>query len=467
MAQAREDDVAAEHTIDVAQMIEGRKLNGFIVRLLVLSTLITFFDGYDLQSLSFAAPQIVRDLHIPRASFGQIFAVGLFGIMLGGFMFGWLGDRIGRRPSIIIAAACFGVLTFATAFASNAMEFTVLRFVDGLAIGGLVPVAWVLNIEFAPKRFRATAVTIIMLGYSVGSSLGGFISAWLIPVYGWQVVFYIGGVAPLLVAALLQLALPESIKFLTVKNRRPQEIARLMRRVRPDMLVPHNARFIVGDEAGAPKAENFQPGLLFRGRLGMMTPLLWLAYIGSSMAVFFLSSWMPTLAEASGLTPSSAALGSSMLSLGGAVGGLLLMRFVDHFGAIAVAVMPVIACPLVAMLGMISFDGSSFMIYMLVVGIFVIGGHTGLHSIAGLFYPSAYRSNGAGWATSVAKVGSISGPWIGGALLGAHMPLPDIFLFAAMPPVLFAVCILPLGLLHRKLMEDERSADLAAQGARA
>ncbi len=447
---------AASQTIDLTEVIEGQKLNSFIVRLLALSTLITFFDGYDLNSISFAAPSIMREYQIDRAAFGSVFGIGLFGFMLGGFIFGWLGDKIGRRPTIVLAAACFGALTFITSFATTVEQFTALRFIGGLAIGGLVPVAWALNIEFAPLRYRATFVTIIMLGYSIGSSLGGPISAYLIPLYSWRVVFWVGGVLPILVAILLNFALPESIKFLAVKGRGNAEIARTVRRLRPEMAVSAAARFIVSSETMT--RTSFRLPQLFVGRLAFITPLLWVAYIGSSMAVFFLTSWMPTLAEASGLDRSTAALGASLLSLGGAAGGLLLMRFVDRFGAIAVTAMPLIACPLVAMVGMFHFGNADFMQYMFLVGLFVIGGHTGLHSIAGLFYPSAIRSNGAGWAISVAKIGSIAGPWIGGMLLGAKMPLHDIFLFAALPPVLFVVCILPLGLLHRRMIRETEAA---------
>jgi MFS transporter, AAHS family, 4-hydroxybenzoate transporter len=260
--------------------------------------------------------------------------------------------------------------------------------------------------------------------------------------------------------------LPESIRFLAVKGRRPDVIVRTLRLMRPGIAADASMRFVVGDEQAA-GARAFRLPQLFAGRLALITPLLWVAYIGSSMAVFFLASWMPTLAEASGLDRATAALGAGMLSLGGAVGGLLLMRFVDRFGAIAVTVMPAIACPLVAALGMYQFAPAAFMQYMFLVGLFVIGGHNGLHSIAGLFYPSAIRSNGAGWAISVAKLGSIAGPWIGGLLLGAHLDLHSIFLIAALPPVLFVVCILPLGIQHRRLIAEAAAAPVGALGQQA
>ena len=455
--------------IDVTEIIETQKLNGFIVRLVLLSLLITFFDGYDINAVSFAAPNLIRVLHVTRPEFGAVFGIGLFGIMLGGFLFGFLGDRYGRRPTIILSAATFGALTLAAAFSATLTQLIVLRFLGGLAIGGMLPVGWALNIEYAPKRYRATIITTIMLGYSFGSAAGGFISALLSPIFGWPVIFWVGGLLPMLVALLFVFTLPESIKYLTVKQRRLDEVARIVRRLRPGIVIAPDARFIVADEmaTGAPAAP-FTLAKLFEGRLLFMTPLLWLAYIGSSMAVFFLVSWMPTLAESAGLAPSAAALAASLLSVGGGIAGLVIMRFVDRFGAIVLTIMPLIACPLVGSLGLVPLDQTWFMVAMFVVGFFVIGGHTGLHSIAGIFYPSAYRSNGAGWAVSVAKVGSIAGPWIGGILLGMHLPLSRVFLFAALPPVLFAVCVFFLGLLHNRLQADERRAPhpaLATQDA--
>ena len=445
----------APRTLDITQVVEGQGRNGFVIRLLALCTLITFFDGYDLNTISFAAPFIMREYGIPRAEFGSVFGIGLFGFLLGGLIFGWIADRVGRRPAIVWASLFFGVLTFLTSFAGSVFSFTWLRFTAGLGLGGLLPVAWSLVIEFVPKNFRATAVIVIMLGYSFGSSLGGAISAWLIPIYTWRVVFWVGGLLPFAIGVLLHFTLPESIRFLAVKGWRPQEIARTIRRMRPEISVPPGTVFTVSDEASVQGRAPFRLGMLFRGRLAAITPLLWIAYIGSSMAVFFLASWMPTLAEASGLTPKTAALGAALISIGGGIGGLVLMRFIDRFGAAAVSIMPLLAAPLVGAIGFFSFDAAQFFLYMFVVGFAVVGGHTGLHSIAGLFYPSAYRANGAGWAISIAKIGSIAGPWIGGILLGAHLPLRQIFLFAAIPPLVFLVCIVPLGLQHRRLMAEE------------
>ncbi len=113
--------------------------------------------------------------------------------MVGGFLFGYVGDRIGRRPAILVATLSFGVLTLGFALVSNYPELVALRFIDGIPIGGMLPLAWALNIEYAPKRFRATIVTLVMIGYSLGSTLGGVVAIWVMPLHGWQSAFLIGG----------------------------------------------------------------------------------------------------------------------------------------------------------------------------------------------------------------------------------------------------------------------------------
>jgi MFS transporter, AAHS family, 4-hydroxybenzoate transporter len=159
--------------------------------------------------------------------------------------------------------------------------------------------------------------------------------------------------------------------------------------------------------------------------------------------LFFLASWMPVLLESAGLTPGHAALAGSLFSIGGMIGSLAIMRFTDRHGAIAVALLPLIGVPVVAALGMPGMTEALLLIAVFAAGGCTAGAQSGIHSVAGMFYPVSYRANGVGWALSVAKVGSIAGPVIGGVLLSAHLPLPDLFLVASTPLIVaFASCVL-------------------------
>jgi len=449
-------------TVDISAIIERQKLGRFLVGLVVISWIVTFFDGLDSNLISFASPYFAKDFHLSRIQTGNIFSMGLLGTMIGGFLLGYVGDRIGRRPTIIFATGAFGFLTLGFFLAHGYWSLFVLRLIDGIPLGGMLPLAWALNIEYAPKRYRATIVTVIMIGYSLGTALGGPVAIWLIPKFGWKAVFLFGGVAAILSAGVLFALLPESIRFLTSKGRRPERIEAIVRRFAPGETIPAGATFEVGDEAGLSK--DFKPSLLFRGELRWITPLIWTAYIASSFAVFFMVNWTPLVFEALRFSRTEAATAASLNSAMGALGGVLLMRFTDRRGSIAITVMPIMTFVLLQVATFATIGHGAFLALEALIGGFLIGGHFGMHSICGIFYPSAYRGNGAGWATSVAKIGSVAGPMVGGWVLSTSLPVRDIFAVLAICPAVFAICIYIVGRMHRHILGREALAISAGTG---
>jgi len=459
--------MSATAVIDVSDVIERQRRNGLVLRVMVLSTAMMFLDGYDLHAMAFAAPAIIRSWGIDKATLGVVFSAGVFGILVGGLIFGYLGDHIGRRLAIVAATVTFGGFSLLTVWANDLTMLIVLRFLAGIGIGGLAPLCFSLNLEYVPSRYRGTVVAIIMLGYVAGGSAGGIIAAWLVPLLGWQIVFWVGGVLPLIAAAVSFFALPESIKFLVVQGKQPDEVARIVNEIEPGLNAQPTSRFVLQEEEPGPAGAGplARVTALFEGKLAVITPLLWLAYIASSMTMFFLNSWTPILAEASGYTPAQAAFGLSMFSLGGAVGALLAGWVLDRFGVLAIAAVPIIACPLVASLGVAGFSDVGFLAAMMCVGFFVVGGHQGLNSAVGQFYASANRSTAVGWALSVAKIGSIGGPLIAGLLIARHLPASQLFLLAALPPLVMATCVTILGLAQRRRSEAMSAPDKVDQAA--
>ncbi len=442
--------------IDVSPIIEQQKLSRFLIGLIVISWIITFFDGFDTNLISFASPYFASEYHLDRIEIGNIFSIGLVGTLIGGFIFGYVGDRIGRRPAVVLATAAFGILTLGFALANGYRSLFLLRFIDGIPLGGMLPLAWALNIEYAPKRYRATVVTVIMIGYSVGTALGGPIAIWMIPKFGWKAVFVLGGGASVLSAFILFAMLPESIRFLASKGQRPDRIAAILRRIAPGRAIPAGATYVVGDEDA--RSRDFKPGLLFKGELRWITPLIWSAYVASSFAVFFIVNWTPLVFEALRYSRVEAASVASLNSLAGALGGVLLMRFTDNRGAIAITAMPLITTLLLLFAGSVDVGRASFLALNVVISGFLIGGHFGIHSICGLFYPSAYRANGAGWATSIAKIGSVAGPMVGGIVLSTGLPVRNIFSVLAICPAIFTICIYFIGRMHRRMLSREAFA---------
>jgi MFS transporter, AAHS family, 4-hydroxybenzoate transporter len=438
----------AGRTIDITALIDGRRLSAFNYKLIALSWLITVFDGFDMMTISYTAPYLRDQFHLDKIMLGHIFSVGTAGMLLGGFLFSWLGDWIGRRPTIVLAAASFGVLTILTGFAGSYDAFLLLRFLDGLAIGGMLPLAWALNIEFVPRSMRSSAVTVIMIGYSIGTSLGGPITVMLAPRYGWPAVYYAGGLGSLAASALLLWGLPESVRFLVSRARSPARIAALLARVMPEVNAGVEDHFVLGSEQAA--REPFSPRQLFAGRLLYLTPLLWLGYIASSLAIYFIANWSPTLFEQMHFARATSAYAASLGSLLGALAGLALMRFTDGKGPAAVAFCPLTAIPVLLAVGVLTPMHGTLIALVVLSTMLIVGGHYGVHSIASIYYPTAIRASGGGWATSIAKLGGIAGPTIGGILLQAGVPAIRTFALLTLCPAILAACALGIAFIVRR-----------------
>jgi MFS transporter, AAHS family, 4-hydroxybenzoate transporter len=438
-------------TVDVSALINGRPLGAFNYRLIVLSWLITVFDGFDMMMIGFTAPYMRDELALSKAMIGYVVSAGLVGMMIGGFLLSYLGDRIGRRPTIIAAALGFAIMTAAVALAGSYPALLALRFIDGLALGGMLPLAWALNIEFVPSRMRSSVVTVIMMGYSLGTAIAGPTTNWIAPHHGWQGVYVAGGIGSLLCAAALWLWLPESIRFLVLKAR-SQRVYQTLRRIDPSTTVSPTDQFVLSDELKPDR--NFHIGQLFHGDLRLITPLLWLGYFASSLGIYFAASWGPIVVEELKFPRQTSALVASTGSLAGAAAGLLLMRFTDRRGPGAVAVYPAICVPVLLALGFGLVPREVFLAVVILSVLLISGGHFGILSIAGIFYPSSIRASGAGWATSVAKFGAILGPIIGAAVLSS-LPIIRSYALLAVCPAILCVCALGIAAVVRSRQGDQ------------
>jgi AAHS family 4-hydroxybenzoate transporter-like MFS transporter len=429
-------------SVDVSALINGRRLSGFNYRLIVLSWLITVFDGFDMIMIGFTAPYMRDELGLTKPMLGNVFSAGLVGMMIGGFLLSYIGDRVGRRPTVVASALAFGILTAAVALAGSYHALLALRFLDGLALGGMLPLAWALNIEFVPSRMRSTVVTVIMMGFSLGSATAGPMTNWIAPHYGWQGVYLAGGIGSLVCAVALWIWLPESIRFLVLKGDRPQLVRRTLQRMDPMIDVSAADQFLLSDEERPDR--NFRVSQLFRGDLRLITPMLWVGYFASSLAIYFAVSWGPIVVEELNFPRHTAALVASIGSLLGALAGLLLMRFTDRRGPGSVAVYPFICVPVLLALGFGLVPRDGFLAAVILATLLISGGHFGVLSIAGIFYPSSIRASGAGWATSMAKFGAILGPIAGAAVLSSGLPIVRSYALLAVCPAV--LCLSGLGI---------------------
>jgi AAHS family 4-hydroxybenzoate transporter-like MFS transporter len=267
-------------------------------------------------------------------------------------------------------------------------------------------------------------------GITFGGSVPGAVAAWLVPHYGWPILFVIGGVAPIVMALVAVAALPESIKYLTVK-RHDVQVARILNAMQPGAGVGPQTRFVLADE---PHATGFSPRLLFSDGLAAITPLLWALFVLNLMGFYFLASWNPTLLASAKVSEGMAAIGTALFQIGGTIGGLTLSRPIDRKGFLPVAILFVLAVPVIASIGYVGSISSLLLMLVLLLGGFcVLGLQFGLNAASAMIYPTAVRSNGSGWAFGIGRFGSIAGPYVGGYLIARHVPIEQLYLLAAIP----------------------------------
>jgi len=426
--------------VDVAHLIETQKANAYRISILVWACMVMAIEGYDMQVVGFAAPAIIKIWKVNKGLFGPVFGFGLFGYMLGATVLSNLADRVGRKKLIVGGGLLFGAFTFAAAYSTSVTELLVLRFIAGLGLGCSIPSAIALSAEYAPSRSRATAISLIFLGYNIGSAAGGFIAAKTIPAFGWPSVFYIGGIAPIALSLVLIFVLPESVRFLALKPDRQSQVAKILSKLAPGQHFGADTQFFLREEnqRGLPVLHLFTEGR------AMMTSLLWLAFVSSLLGHAFLTNWLPTILEGSGKSLAHADIAGGLLQAGGGVGCLLVGWLLDRWGITSIAMAFAITAPLVVLFGVVG--GSNFLLWTLVffTGISLLGGQVGLNAISGSIYPTYIRSTGAGWAFGVGRIGSILGPVIGGLLI-TRLPASALFAFVAIPPLLCAGATFLLG----------------------
>jgi AAHS family 4-hydroxybenzoate transporter-like MFS transporter len=449
-------------TFAISELIETEKVGALSKRVVALCGLMMITDGYDTAALSYAVPSLIRLWHVDKVSMGAVFSLQLFGLMIGSMAFGYFGDRFGRKSVIIAGTFLFGAASLLTALAGDINQLYVVRFLFGLGVGGALPNAVAMCNEYAPRRFRISVIALIFVGYTLGSSGGGLFSAWLMPQYGWQIVFQIGGWLPILVCFALYAYMPESIRYLALKHGSSPRTLQVARTMRPDLAIDDGVTILPDRESGA--KTTFSPLELLKGPRKFMTPFLWLLYIANSMATFALTSWMPTLMETAGLPPATSAVASSFLSIGGAAGGLLAARGIDRFGLLSFVFLPALAVPVIGGMGYATSLGEYALFFCIAIGGFcVLGAQNCLHGLAGSIYPTSIRANGVGWALGVAKIGSMSGPILAGILLAAGLSVRGLFMAVAIPLFVGLLSAIALMALYNTHIHRTRDVAVAAE----
>jgi AAHS family 4-hydroxybenzoate transporter-like MFS transporter len=437
--------------IDVIDLIDRHPVVGFQIGVLILCMLVAAIDGFDTQAIGYTAPAIAGVLKLPMAQFGQVGSAGLVGAAIGALSFGPLADLFGRKWFMILAIVVFAIFSFMTARSASLEQLLAYRFLAGLGLGGATPAFLAMGAELAPKRLRDVFVTVLFASFPAGGLIGSLTSAWVIPAFGWQSVFYIGAVAPLVIAVVLALWLPESVRFLLARNIRRDEVRRTIERLMPGK-IPAGAELVAPPDParrGAPVRHLFTEGR------AMPTVLLWVPFFMVFMVLVAVTFWTPAVLNSVGFSLSAAALIVGLNNFGSVCASAMSGWFVHRFGPYWVLIPAFIVGGLClawfgqATSSVVTLGAASFL-----AGFFVGGTGTGLIAVAAGMYPTSIRSTGIGWGMGMGRVGQFFGPLLTGVLVGLGWKVGGIFYAAAVPCFVGAFFLFLLMFAHPNMQPD-------------
>ncbi len=431
--------MAATHPSSTEAKLESQRLSALQIRVILICTLAQIFDGFDIYSISMAVPALAGAWHLPGASFANTFVMSGVGTLTGALTFSPVGDRLGRKPVLVASLVLLAVFSFACVFATTIPELVAFRFFTGLGIGALMPATVALSSDYAPERLRAPVVMLVFTGSPLGSFVGGQVVAQLLPLYGWRMVFVIGGLLPLLLLPVALPWLPESPRILLKRGRMTPATLRLFKRLDID---PAGTGHVVDVALGNPVAG------LFRDRLAPVTVLVWILYFSNLLSIYMIGYWLPTVLSLSGMSPANAVSAASLMNGGPLVSVFAMVPLAQRFGPpVVLAAMLSAGILAIGAVGLGNLSGGSLLAVIFVMGCCTTGSMTGINGMTAALYPARVRTAGMGWALGIGRLGAIGGPWLGGFLLVNGWPPLRIFLCACVTAAVATGCVAMLGLL--------------------
>jgi len=413
-----------DRTIELGEVPDRQTVGRPLLTVVALCTFVTLADGYNISAAGFAAPGIVADWSLSRASLGPLFSSALLAGFIGPSSFGALAGRYGRRLTILSATVLFGVFGLLCAACHSLIPLVTCRFFAGIGMSGALAVT-VANInEFAPRRLRATFVTIIFSGTTFGSGAIGLVAPYLAGHFGWRGIFVFGGVLALLSAVLVFAFLPESPKYLSL--------------------------------TAEPNPPRVTWKAFFAGPLLLLTPLLWLGSFVGQIVFHSFNNWLPTLLTDSGLPYSRAAAAVVVFQFAGTFGGWVIMRPLDRHGMWPCALLYLLSIPIVACLGLPGISAPVLMLLCALAGFCVLGLHFAQVFCVSNIYPTAVRALGVGLFMLFARAGGALGPYLVSRLSARDVPARELFVLGTIPLAIGAVVAIAITLIYRTHFQHEK-----------
>lgn len=353
---------------------------------LVLCALAALLEGFDTQSMGVAAPRVIAEFGLATGQASFIFSATTFGLFLGAAIGGRVADHIGRKRALIVSLLLFGLFSILTSQSAGPNSLFAARLLTGLGLGGAMPNFISLASESTRAAQRVSVVTVIMAAMPFGGACAALVSLGGALGWGWRSIFYLGGTAPIVLACVMHILLPDS----AADSRNNSQPARV---------------------------DSVTQVLFAEGRANT-TLMLWAGFFFTQLVLLLMLNWLPSLIVGLGFTRAQASWAAVAFNLGGSFGSGFLGRL--HAGENRRRWVVVTYCGMAIALAAVASVGKIFAFAALacaMAGIFIVGAQLNLFALAPLYYNRAIRGTGVGAAVAIGRLGSVFGPLFAGGLL--------------------------------------------------
>ena len=428
------------------QLINDAPMSPAQIIITFLGVFLFALDGFDVMAISFAAPGIANEWGIDRAALGIVLSMELIGMSVGSILIGGLADKYGRRTTIFGCLLIMGSGMGFTAMAHDVFTLSVLRFITGIGIGGLLPAVAAVVPEFANNKRRAMLVSFAASGFSLGSVLGGAVVTQLLQEYTWRSIFVFGSVATFAAIPIVYFLLPESIAFLA-QSRRTNALAQInavLQRLRLSAVTE------LPPVESSSTGENDQSWLnLFKGDHLLSTICLSLCYLGHMMTFYFIIKWAPKIVVDMGYPAAQAGGVLIWASVGGFLGSLIFGTFTRWITPKNLThIMLVMSIVSVIAFGNAGDDINTLSIIAFIAGLFTTSAVAGFYTLMAEAFSTQVRASGTGFVIGVGRSGAALSPIVAGFLFVAGSGLSTVAVLMACGSVLAIGAIIVM--THRR-----------------
>jgi benzoate transport len=389
-------------------------------------------DGFDVLSISFASPGILREWGINRAVLGLVLTAELVGMAIGSIVLGGVADRVGRRPTMLGCLVVMTVGMFMVTTTDGLTALSIWRVVTGLGIGGMLAAINAVAAEFSNAPRKHLSVSLMAIGYPLGGVIGGMFAAWLLRSYDWRTVFYFGAAVTLCFIPAVYFLVPESVHWLTRK-----QPAGALGRINDTLSRMGHGTVTALPPLAAERKRSVME--IFAPNLVRLTLIVTAAYFFHITTFYYILKWVPEIVVRMGFPPSSAAGVLNWYMAGGATGGAIFGLLTVRFGLkpLTIAVL-LLSTVMVTVFGRTDEDLGQLSLICFFAGLFANAGIVGLYAIFAHAYPTQVRATGTGFAIGVGRGGSMLAPAVAGFLFEGGLSLPTISLLMALGSTLAA-----------------------------